>query len=127
MLTTQDTKVHKETAEFLMFLHVLCGCISSFQSRVCCLLLRLAIMKRVPSGSNSVVECDLAKVEVAGSNPVSRSRKSLYFFDHKGAKAEIFLLFSSASLWFNCLRGPLDGSRMFDEFGPEASTGRIVE
>jgi hypothetical protein len=29
------------------------------------------------SGSNSVVECDLAKVEVAGSNPVSRSRFSL--------------------------------------------------
>ena len=27
-----------------------------------------------PSGSNSVVECDLAKVEVAGSNPVSRSK-----------------------------------------------------
>ena len=27
------------------------------------------------SGSNSVVECDLAKVEVAGSNPVSRSKK----------------------------------------------------
>src|SRR5437016_839783 len=26
-----------------------------------------------PSGNNSVVECDLAKVEVAGSNPVSRS------------------------------------------------------
>jgi hypothetical protein len=26
-------------------------------------------------GSNSVVECDLAKVEVAGSNPVSRSKK----------------------------------------------------
>ena len=25
------------------------------------------------SGNNSVVECDLAKVEVAGSNPVSRS------------------------------------------------------
>jgi hypothetical protein len=25
------------------------------------------------SGSNSAVECDLAKVEVAGSNPVSRS------------------------------------------------------
>ena len=24
------------------------------------------------SGTNSVVECDLAKVEVAGSNPVSR-------------------------------------------------------
>jgi hypothetical protein len=25
------------------------------------------------SGSNSVVECNLAKVDVAGSNPVSRS------------------------------------------------------
>ena len=29
------------------------------------------------SGNNSVVECDLAKVEVAGSNPVSRS--NLFF------------------------------------------------
>ena len=28
------------------------------------------------SGNNSVVECDLAKVEVAGSNPVSRSNSS---------------------------------------------------
>lgn len=28
----------------------------------------------VASGNNSVVECDLAKVEVAGSNPVSRSK-----------------------------------------------------
>ncbi len=28
---------------------------------------------RLASGNNSVVECDLAKVEVAGSNPVSRS------------------------------------------------------
>ena len=28
---------------------------------------------RLPGGNNSVVECDLAKVEVAGSNPVSRS------------------------------------------------------
>ena len=28
---------------------------------------------RRESGNNSVVECDLAKVEVAGSNPVSRS------------------------------------------------------
>ena len=27
----------------------------------------------VEGGNNSVVECDLAKVEVAGSNPVSRS------------------------------------------------------
>jgi hypothetical protein len=29
--------------------------------------------KGLLSGNNSVVECDLAKVEVAGSNPVSRS------------------------------------------------------
>jgi hypothetical protein len=28
----------------------------------------------VLSGNNSAVECDLAKVEVAGSNPVSRSK-----------------------------------------------------
>jgi hypothetical protein len=28
---------------------------------------------RPERGNNSVVECDLAKVEVAGSNPVSRS------------------------------------------------------
>ena len=28
-------------------------------------------------GNNSVVECDLAKVEVAGSNPVSRSTSLL--------------------------------------------------
>jgi hypothetical protein len=28
------------------------------------------------SGNNSVVECNLAKVEVAGSNPVSRSKNS---------------------------------------------------
>src|SRR5215470_19663287 len=34
----------------------------------------LRIKSNFPSGSNSVVECDLAKVEVAGSNPVSRSR-----------------------------------------------------
>src|SRR4051794_1609923 len=28
---------------------------------------------RLPSGSNSVVECQLPKLDVAGSNPVSRS------------------------------------------------------
>jgi hypothetical protein len=33
---------------------------------------RLAYIKGL-SGNNSVVECNLAKVEVAGSNPVSRS------------------------------------------------------
>ena len=30
------------------------------------------------SGSNSVVECNLAKVEVAGSNPVSRSTQNAW-------------------------------------------------
>ena len=34
----------------------------------------LGIITAALSGSSSVVECDLAKVEVAGSNPVSRSR-----------------------------------------------------
>src|SRR5262249_13390919 len=33
-----------------------------------------SVLLTVASGSNSAVECDLAKVEVAGSNPVSRSR-----------------------------------------------------
>ncbi len=42
----------------------------------------------MPGGSNSVVECDLAKVEVAGSNPVSRSkihRQALATQSFKGA------------------------------------------
>ena len=38
-------------------------------------------------GSNSVVECDLAKVEVVGSNPISRSIFSRYWlFDGAVAK-----------------------------------------
>jgi hypothetical protein len=45
------------------------------------------------SGSNSAVECDLAKVEVAGSNPVSRSNlKKLLFLPVFAAS------FSSSSL-----------------------------
>jgi hypothetical protein len=32
---------------------------------------------QLEGGNNSVVECDLAKVEVAGSNPVSRSNLRL--------------------------------------------------
>ena len=35
--------------------------------------IQFVIIRQVQSGSNSAVECDLAKVEVAGSNPVSRS------------------------------------------------------
>ena len=34
---------------------------------------RVCYVRRWGGGNNSVVECDLAKVEVAGSNPVSRS------------------------------------------------------
>ena len=41
------------------------------------------------SGSNSVVECDLAKVEVAGSNPVSRSK-----FDEQRPAQALFLAFA---------------------------------
>ena len=40
------------------------------------------------SGNNSVVECDLAKVEVAGSNPVSRSKK----FERAGSKSWLFFI-----------------------------------
>ena len=39
-----------------------------------CRHLHALVIIEVLSGSNSVVECDLAKVEVAGSTPVSRSR-----------------------------------------------------
>src|SRR4029079_8667677 len=37
---------------------------------------RRSLESDTSSGSNSAVECDLAKVEVAGSNPVSRSKVS---------------------------------------------------
>ena len=42
------------------------------ERRVCCAGTESFILMK-PSGSNSAVECDLAKVEVAGSIPVSRS------------------------------------------------------
>jgi hypothetical protein len=47
----------------------------------------ISTCKCTPSGSNSVVECDLAKVEVAGSNPVSRSR--IQFFHTARPNPEI--------------------------------------
>ena len=37
----------------------------------------LFILYKTTRGNNSAVECNLAKVEVAGSNPVSRSIKTL--------------------------------------------------
>ena len=36
-------------------------------------------------GNNSVVECNLAKVKVAGSNPVSRS---IFFLSHSNHSAK---------------------------------------
>ena len=42
----------------------------------------------VASGNNSVVECDLAKVEVAGSNPVSRSIPPSHYNPLIGAVAK---------------------------------------
>ena len=45
---------------------------TSSERRVCCLGTASFILIK-SSGSNSAVECDLAKVEVAGSIPVSRS------------------------------------------------------
>ncbi len=40
----------------------------------------------VVGGNNSVVECDLAKVEVAGSNPVSRSIRLTWRFARRTAR-----------------------------------------
>ena len=77
-LTVTDIRHKGYKVKPLLFRRVVCGSIFRLSARVCRMLHWLAIMKRVPSGSNSAVECDLAKVEVAGSNPVSRSRKSLY-------------------------------------------------
>lgn len=41
----------------------------------------LTIAKRlhmiIPSGRNSVVECQLPKLDVVGSNPIARSNKAL--------------------------------------------------
>ena len=50
------------------------------------------------SGNNSVVECDLAKVEVAGSNPVSRSNLQ----EMKGSRQKC----SDPFLFFCVLRLP---------------------
>ena len=45
----------------------------SFTWHLVCSPMTPHLYSRSSSGSNSAVECDLAKVEVAGSNPVSRS------------------------------------------------------
>jgi hypothetical protein len=68
-----------------------CGC-SRFAQRV------EVLYNEGMSGSNSVVECDLAKVEVAGSNPVSRSK----FGEQQPASARfvVFAEVSPSSHWF---------------------------
>ncbi len=45
-----------------------------FMKKVLDISARYLYISRTSCGNNSVVECNLAKVEVAGSNPVSRSR-----------------------------------------------------
>ena len=49
-----------------------------FQPQLTLIFQQDIILFSLSGGSNSVVECDLAKVEVAGSNPVSRSISLLY-------------------------------------------------
>ena len=52
------------------------GCLARVRGGVVLLVVghgAWALPERPVCGNNSVVECDLAKVEVAGSNPVSRS------------------------------------------------------
>ena len=48
-------------------------------------------------GNNSVVECDLAKVEVAGSNPVSRSNTFLAAVGRAGRVRPAVRLFEAPS------------------------------
>ena len=53
---------------------------------------------RLLSGNNSVVECDLAKVEVAGSNPVSRSTPKAAWPSGKATACKaVILRFKSGS------------------------------
>ena len=61
------------------------------------------------SGNNSVVECDLAKVEVAGSNPVSRSKVNMKIL--------------KASSKNPCERGRL--ARIFEQITAESIPGSI--
>jgi len=59
-----------------------------------------------PSGNNSVVECNLAKVEVAGSNPVSRSiqsaqaRPKAWLFRPASDPSALFVV---SSKWFSAV------------------------
>ena len=48
---------------------------NKFAAAIECDIVEMVVL----SGSNSVVECQLPKLDVAGSIPVSRSKKSLHF------------------------------------------------
>ena len=86
-------------------------------------------------GNNSVVECDLAKVEVAGSNPVSRS-----IFESAGSPAPRLAAFTPPALrWLRSGRSvispgielhvPLTSVHVIDEslLAPSAlDSGRIL-
>ena len=47
---------------------------NKFAAAIECDIVEMVVL----SGSNSVVECQLPKLDVAGSNPVSRSNKTKY-------------------------------------------------
>ena len=66
------------------------------------------------SGNNSVVECDLAKVEVAGSNPVSRSTRMAAWPSGKATACKaVILQFKSGSRLQNKTKGLEIFSRPF--------------
>src|SRR5207249_3510098 len=69
-------------------------------------------------GNNSVVECDLAKVEVAGSNPVSRSNlRSHGLRASYGWRASLFL--SRANCHAKVVHRSAEGAKV------DGSPGRI--
>ena len=68
-----DYERYLRSDEWLALLAAEQNC-SDFTYPFVCSPIQAFVIITLPSGSNSVVECDLAKVEVAGSNPVSRSR-----------------------------------------------------
>ena len=57
---------------------------------------------KLQSGSNSAVECDLAKVEVAGSNPVSRSMILAIMPAHARALSCVPNMFDSSGVKVPC-------------------------
>jgi hypothetical protein len=71
-------------------------------------LTKKTIPPRMPfhCGNNSVVECQLPKLKVAGSNPVSRSKKYRALILN-GIRAFLFIVFPMADLAFSAVAGSL--------------------